>query len=649
MCRRFPQLYLKAGAAILLLLCATVPAHARAARDADWMSVRSRNYTVAGQVAEKDLLRIAARLERYRAVFSRLLPEEHFDRTVPTLVIIFRDDESYGPFKPIYRGRVETSVAGYFQPGAEVNYITLTHDAGERDGGSTLLHEYVHLLVNNYFRTAPLWLKEGLAEFYSTARLSGDGRKVTLGEAPWQRLRVLRRSPSLVPLAELFAVDQQSPHYADADKRPLYYAESWALVHYMLGGSRRAQFSRFLDLLAGGSTVERALAETFGADVRGLEAELSSYVRASRYPERTEVLAEAPAFDASAQARTLARAEVLTLLGGLLLRSERADESEAYLVKAVETDPASGAALDALGLLRLRQNRFDEACDLLRRAVEADPRNHLAHYHYADALRHAVSVDEQAAPSAVRAFEERTALVRASLLRSIELAPEFIEPYKLLAMLENERGEGPEASIRLLRRALEIAPRRRELTLMLAQAQLSKGDFSEARRLAEEVARLSGDPRQREFARTLLTQVETRAEAAARLKSQEDAAAARPEASLPATPQPCDMPAAGPQHKRLRFSGEQVCGRLTQIECEGGRIVLHVESGGRALRLTAEALNRVRFITYTAAVKTGQLTCGPRDLSAPVLVTYRPRKDALSPFDGEAEAVEFVPEDWKHE
>jgi len=647
MCRRFPQLYLNAGAAVLLVLCGTAAAHARDAGDPDWMSVRSRNYTVAGQIAEKDLLRIAARLERYRAVFSRLLPEEHFDRTVPTLVIIFRDDDSYAPFKPVYGGRVEASVAGYFQPGAEFNYITLTHDAGERDGGATLLHEYVHLLVNNYFRTAPLWLKEGLAEFYSTARLSGDGRKVTLGEAPWQRVRVLRRAPALVPLAELFAADQHSPHYSDADKRPLYYAESWALVHYMLGECCRAQFSRFLALLAGGSTVEAALAETFGADVKGLEAELSSYVRAGRYPERTEVLGEAPAFDASAQARTLPRSEVLTLLGGLLLRSERTNESEAYLVKAVEVAPASGSALDALGLLRLRQNRFDEACELLRRAVEADPQDHLAHYHYADALRHAVSVDEQAVPSAVRAFEERTALVRASLLRSIELAPDFIEPYKLLGMVEVERGEGPEAAIGLLRRALQVAPRRRDLTLLLAQAQLSKGDFPEARRLAEEVSRLSSDPRQREFARTLLTQIETRAEAVARLKSQEEAAAARPEASL--APQPCDMPFAGPQHKRLRFSGEQVCGRLVQIECDSGAVVLHVESGGRALRLTAEALNRVRFITYTAAVKTGQLTCGPRDLSAPVLVTYRPRKDTRSPFDGEAEAVEFVPEDWKHD
>src|SRR3712207_1833375 len=423
MCRRFPQLLFKAGAALLLFCCVAPPARAA---QVGWASVRSRHYTVAGQAAERDLLRVAARLERYRAAFSRLLPEGHFDRTVPTLVILFRDDASYAPFKPVYRGRVETNVAGYFQPGNEVNYITMTLGADGPDGGSTLLHEYVHLLVNNYFRTAPLWLKEGLAEFYSTARISSDGRKVTLGTAPASRVRALRHAPALLPLGELFAVDQQSPHYSEPEKRALYYAQSWALVHYMLGGPRRAQFTRFLSSVASGTSVEAGLAADFGADAGRLQAELAQYVRAGRYASREEVLGEEAAFDSSAEVRPLAPAEVLTILGGLLLRSERAEEAEGYLARAVTLDPASADALDALGLLRLRQNRFDEARELLRRAVEADPRNHLARYHYADALNHS-NIDALAAPAAVRAFEERTQQIRAELQRAIELAPDFLE------------------------------------------------------------------------------------------------------------------------------------------------------------------------------------------------------------------------------
>src|SRR5205085_3267324 len=193
------------------------------------LSVRSQNFLVVGQAGEKELRRVAVRLEEYRAAFSRLLSDEHFDCAVPTTVIVFRDERAYEPFKPVYRGQTASFVAGYFQPGAEVNYITLALDADAARGGgsSTLLHEYKHLLVNNYFREAPLWLKEGLAEFYSTARVSGDRRRVSTGEQLPARVRQLRAAPELIPLRALFEVDQGSPYYYESGKRGLFYAESW--------------------------------------------------------------------------------------------------------------------------------------------------------------------------------------------------------------------------------------------------------------------------------------------------------------------------------------------------------------------------------------------------------------------------------------
>ena len=77
-------------------------------------------------------------------------------------------------------------------------------------------------------------------------------------------------------------------------------------------------------------------------------------------------------------------------------------------------------------------------------------------------------------------------------------------------------------------------------------------------------------------------------------------------------------------------------------------VVFLVEAGGRALRLRAEALNRVRFVTYTAAVK-GHVTCGAREPSVAVLVTYRRKKDGgRADSDGEPVAVEFIPQEWEH-
>jgi hypothetical protein len=169
--RLYPRLLLfalLAALAAVLSRGARVEGGGQAASGA-WLSVRSQNFLVEGEARERDLRRVASRLEEYRAAFSRLLPDEHFDSGVPTAVVVFPDDSTYAPFKPLLAGRTAPNVAGYFQPGADVNYITIVLDPDSARDPATLLHEYTHLLIDNHFRAAPLWLKEGLAEFYSTA------------------------------------------------------------------------------------------------------------------------------------------------------------------------------------------------------------------------------------------------------------------------------------------------------------------------------------------------------------------------------------------------------------------------------------------------------------------------------------------------
>ena len=160
----------------------------------------------------------------------------------------------------------------------------------------------------------------------------------------------------------------------------------------------------------------------------------------------------------------------------------------------------------------------------------------------------------------------------------------------------------------------------------------------------------SAEPRMREQAAALLQRINAREQAAERLKSQADEAA-RLEASADASApvQPCDMPLrGGPQYKRLRFEGEQTCGRLVAIECDDVGVTLLVESADKTLQLHADDLRSIRFVTYTTAVKTGRLTCGPRERAEHVLVTYKPKRVTGRASDGEALAVEFVPEDWNH-
>src|ERR671921_253318 len=128
---------------------ASLPVSSARGEASGWVSVRSQNFTVVGEAREKELRRVAVRLEEFRTALARLLPEGPKDASAPTTVIVFRDDAAYQPFKPVLRGQTATYVAGYFQPGSEVNYITLALDSDwSRGPASTLLHEYTHLLVN---------------------------------------------------------------------------------------------------------------------------------------------------------------------------------------------------------------------------------------------------------------------------------------------------------------------------------------------------------------------------------------------------------------------------------------------------------------------------------------------------------------------
>ncbi|HVF68625.1 MAG TPA: tetratricopeptide repeat protein [Pyrinomonadaceae bacterium] len=645
---------LSALAALLLASHDSPCAYAAGGDEVRWVSVRSQNFTVVGEAREKDLRRVAVRLEEFRSALARLIPDGPKDAGAPTTVVVFRDDAAYQPFKPVLRGQTASYVAGYFQPGAEVNYITLALDSDwSRGPASTLLHEYTHLLVNNYFRHAPLWLKEGLAEFYSTARLSKDRRRVWTGAELPGRVRQLRGA-QLIPLRTLFEVEQDSPYYYESGKRGLFYAQSWALAHFILngdGGARRARLPRFVELLASGVAPPDAFRQAFGFDADEAEGALAAYVRLGLYAESSETYARPLDFDSQLRATPMPPAEGLALLGDLLLHTDRVEESEGYLTRSLALDPALARARVSLGLLRLRQNRPDDARAELALAAHADPRNHLAHYLLAESLNRGAGEAARADRLTVKDFEERTEQMRAALRRAIELAPDFPEGYRLLATIEMERADRPDEAIALLRRASALAPRRHDLVLLTAQAYLFKGAFDEARRLAEPVAMHSPEPRMREQAVALLQRIDAREQTAELQRSRADEAA-RLEASADAALHilPCDMPLrGGPQYKRLRFEGEQTCGRLVSIECDDVGVTLRVESAdNKTLQLHADDLRSIRFVTYTAAVKTGRLTCGPRERAEQVLVTYRPKRNQQRASDGEALAVEFVPEDWNH-
>jgi hypothetical protein len=100
--------------------------------------------------------------------------------------------------------------------------------------------KYVHLLVSHRNWNPPPWLNEGLAEFYSTLAVKRDS--VQVGAAIPGVLESLKRT-DILPLKQLFAVNDKSPYYNETDKANVFYSSAWALTHMLTFSPKYSQNS----------------------------------------------------------------------------------------------------------------------------------------------------------------------------------------------------------------------------------------------------------------------------------------------------------------------------------------------------------------------------------------------------------------------
>jgi hypothetical protein len=99
----------------------------------------------------------------------------------------------------------------------------------------------------------------------------------------------------------------------------LFYAQSWALTHFLQSDeSRRRQLTAYVSRLGGGADPLRAASETFG-DLGKLGEELRKYVRSRRFhgARLSTPLLEDPALHVRALSEPEVQAARETATGGL--------------------------------------------------------------------------------------------------------------------------------------------------------------------------------------------------------------------------------------------------------------------------------------------------------------------------------------------
>jgi tetratricopeptide (TPR) repeat protein len=335
-----------------------------------WAMVKSESLTAIGDTPPAVLRDVARRLEQFRIALASVVTDASRPLPLPTLVYVFASRAAIQPFLPLRDGR-PVALRGYFHRAADEYALAMSVDE-EEESASIVFHEYTHLLVQRA-RALPIWLNEGLAEYFSSFALASRGRSAEIGRPIPRHLRLLRQR--FVPLSELLAVSASSELYDEGERRSIFYAEAWALTHYLMleMPDGPALINQYGAAAAGGRAPDQVFRDVFGVTPAEFEPRLREYVSRPTFRSRTYTFSTRIDAERIAPARTLSQGEADAWLGDLQRRVGRQAEGAARIERAVEEDPKTARVHIALGRLRLDQDRAPEARMALSKAIAIDP------------------------------------------------------------------------------------------------------------------------------------------------------------------------------------------------------------------------------------------------------------------------------------
>ncbi len=487
---------------LICLACQPAPAqspdHSLAQRP--WFETRTAHFDAYSSGTTQQVARLLERLEQFRSAYY-LLAGAQAVASPPIVVMAFPNHESLRPFLPLYQGK-PANLSAFFIRGSDENLIALSLADSEPRSLEVVFHEYTHLLFRHNERFWPLWLKEGMAEIYSTFELTGL-HSVRIGKPIEHHLRLLASRP-LIPLPELFAVTHNSPDYNERDRQGIFYSESWLLTHYLMiadNGARKARFGQLTALLRQGQAPEEAFTNAFHTTLPAVQAELRRYLERGKFAS-LDLPVNGDLTTARAMVtRPMVPVEIWFRLGDQLLRIDRLDSAESYFAQAQKIAPRSPLPLEGLGLLAAERGKPEEAVRCLHEALQRGSLSFLAHYMYAREMYQFTAK----LPDKYSALDKEPAdTIRSELQKSVALMPDFGPAQHLLGFFEMVQGENLSAAEQHLQRAIQLEPENPSYLLSLAQVELRRNDLNAARRTLEGLRARYVDPQLRAAAEGLL-------------------------------------------------------------------------------------------------------------------------------------------------
>lgn len=247
----------------------------RARRGPAWSHVHeysSRHYVVRSDISRELCLEAARELDGAHRMFEMRLGriESQGDELLP--VYLFSGQGTYLLYAREVSGALPVHTAGVYSPALQ--QLLIWNLPRRAEMLRTVRHEGFHQFLDRRVGSAPVWLNEGLAEYFSFSRL--ERGRWAHGDRVEHHLAALRRPGfEWTPLEELLRLEPEEFYAGKGDR----YAEAWHWVHFLesSGVQNGRRMRTLVDALANGTGESDALEFAFPA---GERAELDRERRA---------------------------------------------------------------------------------------------------------------------------------------------------------------------------------------------------------------------------------------------------------------------------------------------------------------------------------------------------------------------------------
>ena len=466
-----------------------------------------RTYVLATLDQESNRLRLSARTDPQKRRLLDSIPVAEHDRV---------DVYLFSRRAHLVRLFNNRDIYAFMQPGLRKSLMVMAPDHESSSPNAAAFHEYVHFLLRTLGGSHfPLWYEEGLAEFFASTTITRDA--LVIGDVPQLRLQNLKfqrrypladvfqaGAPRLLPTLEEVPQTKDAAttrrHLAREERRrrrlprsPMFYAQSWSMIHMMLLG-HYAGLDRRDHLLAdyvldiqNGEQPQEALGHHFAGKYQGLESDLRRYInRQSQIPRLSIPLGQFD-YDPRYERKPLDTQELTYRLGLLAapLSSARAREMFSW---AIDTFPDSPQPLIGMGVTQRFAGHYIEAVDYVSASLERAPDDAYTNFEFADTV--SIACQRAARPDVdlkTLDCERLIPLAQKSYARALQLAPDNPEFQANFGVTLLQAGKLEEATA-LLRRAFATSPWSPGLSFALGESLRRQGQFEGAKPLLNRAA-----------------------------------------------------------------------------------------------------------------------------------------------------------------